>query len=110
MSCFIQRVNGAMNGWATVRRTRNLGWILRHWQDALRITVEPRVDGGAWVFWYLRDGRRFVSEYADRGVLRGFLDRPVFRGLIVTWDSRLYTIGDEQYRAMREAYEKECAW
>lgn len=106
MCCHIQKVSNPLNGsWTTVRAVRNLGWILRNWKQVARITVEPKADGGAWVFWYLHDGRRFVSDFASREVLRGFLDRPVFRGLVVTWNSRMHVIGSETYRAMRESYE-----
>lgn len=112
MPCAIQKPSGAISGWTTEREVKNLGWILRHWMEVSRIVVDIRddigpVSSGAMVFFYLRDGRRYVTDYASRSVLRHFLDRPVFCGLPVYWGSETpMTIGGPEYRAMRESWEK----
>lgn len=106
MTCVIQKPDGSISGYLTVREVKNLGWILRHWAEVSRIVVDPRDNGGAMVYFYLKDGRRYVTDYASRCVLRGFLDRPVFCGLPVYWGSETpMTIGSNEYRAMRESWE-----
>lgn len=104
---YIQRPNSV--GWSVVREVKNLGWLLRNWKDVQRITVEPLetpLGGEARLTCYLNNGQRYLTDFASRCVLRRFLDRPVFRGLVVTWDSKLYVIGADDYRAMRERWEE----
>lgn len=92
------------------REVKNLGWLLAHWKDVTSFEVIkiPGSELGSVILRAaLRDGRTYRTNYASACVLRMFLDRPVFRGLLVTWyDSSTHTIGSDSYRAMRESWEK----
>jgi diadenosine tetraphosphate (Ap4A) HIT family hydrolase len=77
----------------TMRAVKNLGWLLRNWQDVARLEWHtiPRRDGYPFypegVFTaVMRDGRVYRTDYADFGVWTRFIDRPVFRNLPVTVD------------------------
>lgn len=88
-----------LNADGRVKTVKNLGWLLRNWQNIARLE---------WVDWaggkglttnhqntyrlryggvfraYMRDGRTFATAYASFDVWKGFINRPVFRGLKVT--------------------------
>ena len=81
---------------------RNLGWLLRNWKQVERFTVTSGVHEdcalnedlrracGCSSFdnvlvAHLRDGGRYVTNFASLDVLRGWLHRPVFRGLPVNF-------------------------
>lgn len=83
------------------RPVKNLGWILRNWKriDRFEVTHYPP-DGkscppDAWLVAYTRDGYVYRTPYADRGVLAGFIDRPVFRGLPILWYGEARTVGEK---------------
>lgn len=89
------------------RQVQNLGWILRHWQEVevLRWLSMPcrRDDDGVFSA-VLRDGTEYMTDYADYTVFLEFVDRPVFRGVAINIDGKLYTVGSPQFRALRPAY------
>lgn len=70
----------------TVKPVKNLGWLLRNWQDVARIEIH-QPDCHRFENWdvlmvaHLKDGRRYSTTWADAGVCRAWLNRPVFRGL-----------------------------
>lgn len=92
----------------TAKSVRNLGWLLRNWRDVARFEVlrasapevakYPEIAGehegkylegrkypeGILVA-YLHDGREYRTLFACLTVCRSFLDRPVFRGLPLTF-------------------------
>lgn len=66
---------------------KNLGWLRRHWADVdhFRI-VAGGASGRTHMFAILRDGRIFDTPWADAGVLREWIHRPIFRGVRVIWN------------------------
>lgn len=99
----------------------NLGWLLRHAGEAHDVYVSTQrlkslaVGGGpplGYVPYRASEGfnfdailavrltgRVYVTEFADRTVLRDWLDRPKFQGLRVSWNHTPYIIGSADYRA-----------
>jgi hypothetical protein len=98
----------------------NLGWLLRHSAEVHDLFVSTAryetVAIGSTTNLYglksyrslgcsfdailaarLEGGRVYVSEFADRTVLRDWLDRPKFHGRTVSWDHRTYIIGSTDY-------------
>lgn len=74
----------------TRRTVHNLGWLLRHARDVVRLAaIEPRPEDGRYVSAVLvadlDDGRTYLAPFASRTVLAGWLDRPSFRGLPLDW-------------------------
>ena len=71
-----------------VKEVKNLGYMLRNWSMITDIHVtsfEGAVDADAFVSVDFKDGRTYTTGYMDKGILRRFLDRPVFRGLTCNW-------------------------
>ncbi len=81
-----------------IKTVKNLGWVLRNWSKIDRLewidmggltnargqalVARGMIDG---VFRaYMRDGSIYATTYASFQVWKGFIDRPVFRGLQVT--------------------------
>jgi hypothetical protein len=78
---YVKQTNG------TIREVLNLGWILRHWQHVERLEWISGPGGWNNTFRaYLKDGREYVTDYACFEVWKGFINRPVFRGLPATVD------------------------
>tara|TARA_Y100000310_G_scaffold339913_1_gene434088 strand:- start:494 stop:781 length:288 start_codon:yes stop_codon:yes gene_type:complete len=77
------------NGWKTekVREVKNLGWLLRHWKEVTYFDVSPSEfgPGGAHLVAVLKDSVRYETEFACASVLRGWLKRPVFKGVRLFW-------------------------
>lgn len=65
------------------KAVKNLGWLLRNWQDVSAFTLHRRAGGAALLVAHLRHGGNFTSDFASFSVAQGFLDRPVFRGVPV---------------------------
>ena len=79
-----------------VREVKNLGWLFRHWKEVDHFEILTndtlgRCDSwrGAYMIAHLRDGRRYETPWADRRILKRWLDRPVFRGIRVLYRDRL---------------------
>lgn len=92
---------------------KNLGWLLRNWKTVELIevlhpwVVRIRPTGAysslspipwhdipddarnepfdCWLVARMRDGSTYVSSFADSSLLLNWLDRPVFRGLPLSW-------------------------
>ena len=80
------------------RPVRNLGWLLRHWKgvESFRVTLPQGHRFGhcdVVLSAALRDGSCYMTNFADRTVLAGFLDRPVFRGVEVSWMGEVVECG-----------------
>lgn len=73
-----------MNTYITIggktKSVKNLGWLLRNWTRVSSIRLEKR-GGEATLVANLREGGIFSSDFASFEVAKGFIDRPVFRGL-----------------------------
>lgn len=69
---------------------KNLGWILRNWKGVKEFRVYTtglvNPSDAAILTAEMHDGRIYETGFADRGVLRNFLHRPVFYGLTLIWD------------------------
>lgn len=79
------------------RKVKNLGWLLRHWQDVERFEVR-HYDGDAsvceaWLVARLKAGGMYETPYASLAVLERWLNRPVFRGLKCDWLGESIVIG-----------------
>lgn len=65
-------------------KTKNLGWLLRHWKDVERFElaeVNRSPHGEGFMVAHLKGGGQFLSEFASYAVLADWVRRPVFRGL-----------------------------
>lgn len=85
----------------------NLGWLLRHSDEVhdfyvrtYALTPAHNVNYDVILAARLHDGRVYVTEFADRRVLKGWLDRPRFRDMPVLWNSHAYIIGSRDYREL----------
>ena len=80
------------------KQVKNLGWLLKHWQDVEMFLVkEPTFmekyllsehegwEPDAILTAIMKDGVRYITTYADKGILEGWLARPVFIGCPVNW-------------------------
>lgn len=73
-----------------VRLVKNLGWLLRNWQNieslewaAPTVYIETPMPPEGEFRAYMCDGSTYVTPYASFEVWKGFINRPVFRGLPV---------------------------
>lgn len=85
-----------------IRKVKNLGWLLKNWQEVDHFDVEegkgfPVSD--AIMTAHLRDGGKYITDWASREVMANWLNRPVFRGLTVNWFGEPLTIDKEFARA-----------
>lgn len=68
---------------------KNLGWLLRNWRKVASFTVTiPKNLPDGWecmLTAHLNDGGIYRTPFASLNVLRGWIDRPVFRGLKIEW-------------------------
>lgn len=74
------------------REVKNLGWLLRHWQDVERFIV-TKYEGTAPVtdarfVAKLRDGRSYMTDFGSALILWRFLHRRTFFTLPVKWFNR----------------------
>ena len=82
----------------SARKVKNLGWILRNWQlvESWDVYPHPFIAEGysaeLYIVARLRDGRTYESGYSSASVFRGWIDRPIFRGLPVNWHPTLATV------------------
>jgi hypothetical protein len=82
-----------------VRVVKNLGWLLRNWKKVESFIVMTKKDGGAELVAVLCSPYwTYETPFAYKGILRKFLDRPVFRGLIAEWDAEKVQIGSKEWR------------
>ncbi len=88
----MKTVPGLLPATVNGKPVKNLGWMLRNWQDirSIAITPHPPIAGGglqpdAVLTAIMRDGRKYETGFSDAGILERFLDRPVFRGLPIIW-------------------------
>lgn len=88
----------------TEKEVKNLGWLLQHdedveWFEVYQYYGTPRGMWDCMLCAYLKDGRRFVTEFASRSILWEWLDRPKFRCLPVKWFGVVVPAGGlEHYR------------
>jgi len=76
-----------------VRSVKNLGWLLKHWREVKRFTVNDCNTPIAEAMLYADlDTLTYSTPFASKTVLEGFLSRPVFRGLRVNWFGEVKTI------------------
>jgi hypothetical protein len=81
-----------------VREVKNLGWLLSNWARVERFTVTAYTQGHlpmteAYLVAHLRDGGTYETPYASACVLKHFLDRPVFRGVDISWFGEKFKVG-----------------
>jgi hypothetical protein len=81
-----------------VRVVKNLGWLLRHWKDVESFWVKTNISGGAYLTAILRGGGEYTTRFADKGILRKFLDRRIFRGVVAEWNGERVHIGSAAWR------------
>lgn len=77
------------------RQVKNLGWLLRHWKEVSCFEITEHVEPysghkhNALMSAYIFCGGYKVGTYeivwCSTQALRTWLDRPVFRGIRVTW-------------------------
>lgn len=77
-----------------LRTVKNLGWLLRHAGDVVRIDVSAHLpgdvamDGDGWACVLraqLADGRYYRTPWQSRYLCRQWLQRPSFRGVPLRW-------------------------
>lgn len=67
------------------KRVKNLGWLLRNWRRVREIRLytkdltNPSDDG--YLVADVGEGNRYMTGFADSGIMKQFVVRPVFRGL-----------------------------
>ena len=81
----------------SVHEVKNLGWLLRNWQQIKSLHWQslpqtPRMTPDGLFSATMRDGSVYMTDYASFEVWKGFINRPVFRGLPVTVDGITGTI------------------
>lgn len=90
-----------------VKYVKNLGWVIRNWSKIDRLTWETTGPGSSGVFRAdMRDGSVYSTNYADFGVFRKFVNRPVFKGLDIYIDGKRYKVGDAEFSKLRASYER----
>lgn len=73
----------------TIRKVKNLGWIIRNWKNIASLEWQstphsgPVKDSGVFAA-YMRDGSKYLTEYASYEVFQQWVKRPVFEGLKMT--------------------------
>lgn len=86
---------------------KNLGWLLRNWQDVNHFVFHYCPDNKTMVDGYLyaelKSKGIYRTEFASLSVLWNWLDRPIFRGLtLFIYENKTgntkYVIGDKQYK------------
>lgn len=85
-------VPGLIPSTARGKRVKNLGWLLRHWSEVSSFTIEPHppVDGDGFhpdcvLVAHLTDGEEYRTGFSSAETLKGWLNRPVFRGVPQDW-------------------------
>lgn len=88
----VKKVPGLIPATARGKRVKNLGWLLRHWQEVTSFTIKahPPVDEDGFtpdcvLIAHLNDGGEYKTGFSSAEVLHGWLDRPVFRGVPQDW-------------------------
>lgn len=70
----------------TMRQVKNLGWLRRNWKSIERFEwkdIDTHMVDGLFTA-IMRDGRVYRIEYASFRVFKRFINRPIFRGLLLT--------------------------
>jgi len=86
-----------------VKPVRNLGYMLRNWQQIEAIQVDTfKFEPGekiafcdAFMSVDFKDGRVYTTGFMDKEGLRRFLDRPIFHGLPICWFGKEEVIGKD---------------
>lgn len=94
-----------------IKSVKNLGWLLRNWQDVESFTFfwnpqNPRMVDGELAA-NLKSGGQYQTDFASLSVCFRWLDRPVFQGISLTirnikmktWKN--FCIGDEKYKTIK---------
>lgn len=99
MNAYIKNLDG------TKTPIKNLGWLLRNWQYitemGFRYAPADSWDGELWA--KIRDGREYVTKFADLSVCWNFLERPIFFSLPFTFevlgtDPKYFVIGNDEWK------------
>lgn len=103
---------------------KNLGWLLRNWKDVesfevregegswdvtLRAWLHTVDDGGIKTAYPKRgatSGDYYETDFADRGVLAEFLQRPVFEGTPIDWLGEKLKVGPALEKFVHETRRK----
>lgn len=94
-------INQVVRANGTVFNPRNLGWILKHWMEVESINARRSGEGYIVLFWARSPQTKwwsFETYFMDGSVLKDWLDRPVFRGLTITWNGSKCFIGGQVYK------------
>jgi hypothetical protein len=91
----------------TVKKVKNLGYILRNWKQIEAIQVDNFVSEDttrsmkpeAFMSVDFTDGRIYTTGFMSKAVLVEWLDRPVLRGLSIYWFGKELTIGKDKLSA-----------
>lgn len=89
-----------------ITRVTNLGWLLKNWMKISRLTWETTEHGSGVFRADMEDGSVYTTDYADFGVFRRFVDRPVFRDLDIYVDGKHFKVGSPAFRELRAGYER----
>lgn len=102
MTAVIQKPDGSIGGYGTVREVTDLGWLLRHWKDVERFNAYalPRGDGMR-LEAYLWDKRRYVVNFASGSIMRDWLNRPVFKNAKIVWEGVDCAVGNATYLTVK---------
>ena len=89
------------------KQVTNLGWLLRHWRNVDYFTVLIAREDSAYECILVaslkdltlrgKEAQSYVTAFASSNVLVDFLDRPVFRSLLINWYGEWFTIGTPSY-------------
>lgn len=79
---------------------KNLGWLLRHWKEVVDLEVMDDYNGDATLVANLGEDDWYLADFASRSVLHDWLNRPVFKGVLVTWFGIKCKVGDEVYKKL----------
>lgn len=79
------------------RFVKNLGWLLHHKEEIISFQVYVNdesyaiITGCKAVLYARMNGRNFRAEFQDVNVLREWLKRPSFKGLVCRWTTNAGT-------------------
>jgi len=64
-----------------IKQVKNLGYLLKHWQEAEYIRFDSNTEGGGYMLAVLKSDKIYSTAWASEGVFFAWIHRPVFRGL-----------------------------
>lgn len=84
-------VPGLMPSTVNGKQVKNLGWLLRNWQQVSGFTVSPHPEVSRGfqpdcvLIAHLKGGGEYQTGFSSAEILKRWLKRPVFKGLSVDW-------------------------